>query len=329
MKIAVIDTDAEFRHKFFEEKKYTIKKWNPGYQLDSTDFPFSHAEYVCACIWLENPEAEIVLYNIIGNQKRKGQLLYNSLSEIMSENIVDIVNVSAGVEIEFPQELYDICHINSRIRIVSAHANSGKISYPAAFDNVIGVKKGNTKSCFFMFDKHTNNLIIDKSAYLSLKQLEQEHLMQGNSLFAATFTGIISKLYNTNITIENMLCNLQKNELNQKVNTNENNSLNTLVISNRKVDKEQIKFCESYFQYYEIMDINEVMYRTVPEKSKFLFIDIDDYRVFTQKKYNLINFVIKYKYKFKKFFIRYPFFSYAERMLLLTSERILIEQLYI
>lgn len=327
MRIAVIDTDIEFKHRFFEGKKYIIKRWNPGYQAGSVEFPFSHAEYVCACIWLENPEAEIVLYNIIGNQKRKGQLLFDSLSEIMTESTVDMVNVSAGVEIGFPQELYDVCQSNSRISIVSAYANNGKISYPAAFNNVIGVKKGNTKSCFFTFDKDKNDLIVDEGAGLSLKQLDQEHLMRGNSLFAATITGIISKLYNADISISELLCKLQDSVFNQKVDVSENSGLKTLIISNRISDRQQIAFCESCFEQYEIMDIHEVTYNDISKKSELLFIDVNDYICFKKKKHDLINFMKKNN--FKKIFIRYPFFSYAERLSLLVSDRILVEQLYI
>lgn len=329
MRIAVIDTDIEFKHSFFQGKKYIIKRWNPGYQIGSAEFPFSHAEYVCACIWLENPEAEIVLYNIIGNQKHKGQLLFDSLLEIMTERIVDMVNISAGVEIGFPQELYDICQNNDRIPIVSAHANNGKVSYPASFDNVIGVKKGSTEPRFFIFDKYKNDLIIDECAGLSVKQLDQEHLMRGNSLFAATITGIISKLYNTDILISELLCKMQDNMLNYKANITGNVNLKTLIISNRIKDKQQLAFCESCFEKYEIMDMNEMTCKNISENNELLFIDINDYMKFKEKKYDVINFMKKYKSYFKKFFIRYPFLSYAERQSLLISDKILVEQLYI
>lgn len=329
MRIAVIDTDIEFKHRFFQGKKYIIKRWNPGYQTGSVEFPFSHAEYVCACIWLENPEAEIVLYNIIGNQKHKGQLLFDSLFEIMTEKTVDMVNISAGVEIELPQELYDVCQNSSRIPIVSAHANNGKVSYPAAFDNVIGVKKGSTESRFFIFDKYKNDLIIDESAGLSLKQLDQEHLMRGNSLFAATITGIISKLYNADISISELLCNMQDSVLNQKVNITGNANLKTLIISNRIRDRQQIAFCESCFEKYEIMDINEMTCKNISENNELLFIDINDYMIFMKRKRDVISFMKKYKSYFKKFFIRYPFLSYAERQSLFLSDKILVEQLYI
>ena len=97
MRIGVIDSDAIFQHPFFYGKKIEIKRMNPGYCIKNKNFPFSHAEYVCACILLENPTSEILLYNIIGgNAGNEGELLYRSLEALIEKN-VDIINISLGV----------------------------------------------------------------------------------------------------------------------------------------------------------------------------------------------------------------------------------------
>lgn len=69
-------------------------------------------------------------------------VLYGALQYILNNINCDLIHISAGVErIENGLELYDI--INSLIYekkyIVAAFANNGAVSYPAAFDNVIGV----------------------------------------------------------------------------------------------------------------------------------------------------------------------------------------------
>lgn len=125
MRIGVIDSDAIFQHPFFYGKKIEIKRMNPGYCIKNKNFPFSHAEYVCACILLENPTSEILLYNIIGgNAGNEGELLYRSLEALIEKN-VDIINISLGVEIPFSKELYDLCK-KSPVPIVAAHANNNQ-----------------------------------------------------------------------------------------------------------------------------------------------------------------------------------------------------------
>lgn len=57
----------------------------------------------------------------------------------------NIVNLSLGVNVEESGELYDICNELSQkgVIIISAFDNANSISYPAAYENVIGVVSGN------------------------------------------------------------------------------------------------------------------------------------------------------------------------------------------
>lgn len=186
MRIGVIDSDAIFQHPFFYGKKIEIKRMNPGYCIKNKNFPFSHAEYVCACILLENPTSEILLYNIIGgNAGNEGELLYRSLEALIEKN-VDIINISLGVEIPFSKELYDLCK-KSPVPIVAAHANNNQTAYPASYDNVIGIRRefdGNV----ILKRSGNQNLLLNNKTYVSFKQLDQEHLMQGNSWYTAKLT---------------------------------------------------------------------------------------------------------------------------------------------
>ena len=227
MRIGVIDSDAIFQHPFFYGKKIEIKRMNPGYCIKNKNFPFSHAEYVCACILLENPTSEILLYNIIGgNAGNEGELLYRSLEALIEKN-VDIINISLGVEIPFSKELYDLCK-KSPVPIVAAHANNNQTAYPASYDNVIGIRRefdGNV----ILKRSGNQNLLLNNKTYVSFKQLDQEHLMQGNSWYTAKLTGIISCFReNKNLGIEDIVDLIMSSSLNQISSVKQNNSENAI-----------------------------------------------------------------------------------------------------
>ena len=69
-------------------------------------------------------------------------ILFGALRYIFKNISCDLIHISAGVErLENSKELYEIIesmHKNKEY-IVAAFANNGSVSYPAAFDNVLGV----------------------------------------------------------------------------------------------------------------------------------------------------------------------------------------------
>ena len=320
MRIGVIDSDAIFQHPFFYGKKIEIKRMNPGYCIKNKNFPFSHAEYVCACILLENPTSEILLYNIIGgNAGNEGELLYRSLEALIEKN-VDIINISLGVEIPFSKELYDLCK-KSPVPIVAAHANNNQTAYPASYDNVIGIRRefdGNV----ILKRSGNQNLLLNNKTYVSFKQLDQEHLMQGNSWYTAKLTGIISCFReNKNLGIEDIVDLIMSSSLNQISSVKQNNSENAILVTN----KEFIKQC---FSKVHIIDINNLEAQKIVGYYDKLFIDIDKYSDFMSAKKDLLNFVYDIRDAYKHCYIRYPFLGYYDRYRFLTEKGILIEQLY-
>ena len=331
MRVAVLDTDACFENDFFKGKQYEIYRMNPSGSITLSDeFPFSHAEYVCAGIWLHNPSAEINVYNIIGDNKKQGGLLRDSLYGILTEGKADIINISAGVEIDYPKELYEICNMRKDIPIVAAHSNNGKEAYPASFNNVIGVKAVSIRGAQFLrYDKESKNVLIDEKAFLSFKHLGQEHLMRGNSMFSAVLTGILSRCIEQKCDVDAFLSEMQNSVLNDKPDTSENMGLKTLILTNRKDDPTWNCFCKSCFNDYDVLEIDDINNCFKSNNYGFMFIDIDDYALFQKKKNCLLDFIRLNKKSIGKFFIRYPFFSYFERKKMIEYEGILIEQLFI
>ena len=81
--------------------------------------------------------------------------MYEALVYIFEKVNCNLIHISAGVErLENFLDLYDIISklVKKEVFIVAAFANNGAVSYPASFDNVIGVdmstnilKKNSTK----------------------------------------------------------------------------------------------------------------------------------------------------------------------------------------
>lgn len=133
------------------------------------------------------------------------------------ENVeCDILNLSLGIYIcEKYNEFFDICEKfkNKNIIIVSAFSNSGCMSYPALFKNVIGVSTDITcknKNEFYYVDD--NNILaygnIQKLAWVNPEMI----MLGGNSFACAHIVGIISKQFtNKEITFDKVIEYLKQN----------------------------------------------------------------------------------------------------------------------
>ena len=94
MKVGVIDTSGTFEHKFFNNKNILCSNNHPEEETGL----FSHAEYVCAAILKQCPEAEI---HLICLEKKNGKYvigdLIDAISYLVKEHVF-LINVSMGIE---------------------------------------------------------------------------------------------------------------------------------------------------------------------------------------------------------------------------------------
>lgn len=128
------------------------------------------------------------------------ELLIYSLKYIYDKINCKIINLSLGISISFKQaQLYEICNklAKSGITIVAAFDNMRSISYPAAFDNVIGVlgdenlKK--TTDIISTTSKIVN--VCAKGGLQRVKWLDNKYIFSMGSSFAcAHVVGILSKI---------------------------------------------------------------------------------------------------------------------------------------
>lgn len=170
---------------------------------------------------------------------------------------------------------------------------------------------------------------MNNKTYVSFKQLDQEHLMQGNSWYTAKLTGIISCFReNKNLGIEDIVDLIMSSSLNQISSVKQNNSENAILVTNRSDNQRQKEFIKQCFSKVHIIDINNLEAQKIVGYYDKLFIDIDKYSDFMSAKKDLLNFVYDIRDAYKHCYIRYPFLGYYDRYRFLTEKGILIEQLY-
>ena len=125
-------------------------------------------------------------------------LLY-ALNYIYENIECKYINMSFGIAISTKQkELYEICQ---RVKekgaiLVSAFDNMEVISYPAAFDNVIGVASDSdcTKITDVVFINNPIVNVCGKGGLQRVKWIDPKYIFtQGNSYACAHITGILSK----------------------------------------------------------------------------------------------------------------------------------------
>ena len=109
MKIGVLDTDGDFKHRFFRDKKLDIRRKSINGEYRKYGIGFTHGEMVCSMILKENPQAEIILYPIISENMKCSVLELIRGIESLIESGVDIINLSVGDEYNYHPELESIC----------------------------------------------------------------------------------------------------------------------------------------------------------------------------------------------------------------------------
>lgn len=196
MKIGVLDTDGDFKHRFFRDKKLDIRRKSINGEYRKYGIGFTHGEMVCSMILKENPQAEIILYPIISENMKCSVLELIRGIESLIESGVDIINLSVGDEYNYHPELESICKDAQRqgILIVAAHSNRNVYAtYPADLSFVVGVKciDKNSPEKIMLFDE-SHNEVIFSSSYFSLYHLEIPRLIQGNSFACAKISGLLS-----------------------------------------------------------------------------------------------------------------------------------------
>lgn len=149
MKIAIIDSgisSAYLEKHNFNVKKYKTYKNNGKYYISEgpCEDEIGHGTAVSSIIMERNPNEEYFLFKVCEVDDNSIDMLLTALEYIYENLEVNLVHISSGCvwcENDKLIKLKALCDnlYNRGAVIVSAFDNNGMISYPAAFDSVVGV----------------------------------------------------------------------------------------------------------------------------------------------------------------------------------------------
>lgn len=190
IKVLIIDSGI-YGHKVFENDSINVLFDSSNPLIASHDPTYGHGTAVYGIIRKNLDIAQIYSLHLrnVENGLSDNDLI-NALTYIFEKNIcVDIINLSLGVSYcENKKELYDACQrlFDRGTIIVSAFTNDGSISYPAAFNNVVGVTSGElcfSTNEFEYFDDSILN-VAAKGGMQRLCWIEPQYIFLGGNSFA-------------------------------------------------------------------------------------------------------------------------------------------------
>lgn len=218
VKIVVIDSGLDRMYKNEKVLKGVAVKEGPsGLQISEDFFDYvGHGTATIDIIMQTNPNVEIIPVKICDDAVHTSLERLCYALKYVAENIeFDIIQASLGV-ITYSRELHDCikCIVNDLHKIViSAFDNTGAISYPAAFDEVIGIDINQMYNNGNHYDIFLDNMIdiagadvYYRTAYLEGKRT----VIRGTSMLTSYFTAIIASLFRDGITKDEILSHLSK-----------------------------------------------------------------------------------------------------------------------
>ncbi len=203
--IVIIDSGVFYEHPLLSEidiEGVTVRLVDGGYRIcpDAYD-EIGHGTAVCGTIFsnmLNKTDFHVLMIKIYEESTcvELGALLF-ALSYIEREIDCDIIHISSGV-LEYSQELHELCrHLTQKeICIVAAFDNNGCVSYPAAYDEVIGVDASQECRKWNEWIYVENGIvnILAKGGNHRLAWISPNYILtQGASFSAGYITGLIAK----------------------------------------------------------------------------------------------------------------------------------------
>lgn len=226
VQIAVIDTYVDIRSEVFSNISIHFSSFASEKLNEKVDV--GHGTAVCAILVKVCCDVELTVFPIFKNAQ-EGEMICSvvkCLEYIYNNNHFDIINLSLGVAIPYPDELCRLRSICNKITqdgtiIVSAFDNAGGMSYPAAFDNVIGVDISSDVKSHLEYEYVQNSPINIRGCALPQRVIwgEKKHLLvRGSSFIAPYVSGIIANIIiNGATTVEAIMQSLCKGAIGKKV----------------------------------------------------------------------------------------------------------------
>ncbi|GAB2025264.1 hypothetical protein OfM1_13350 [Lactovum odontotermitis] len=204
--IIIIDSYPDTKHPCFKDKclktyKFNNDKRNFEEVCQDLDVKFPHGTAIGGIIAKTCKEMDVIyhFFDIFSKDKLKMLDLTNKALEYISRNFQDgVINCSLGT-IYYNEILESLIEkLSKKILIISAFDNAGAISYPAAFDSVIGVDTSFrcTKKDDFVVVKNSPIDIRAKGGVQRVPWVNPEYTInQGSSFACAYVTAYVAQHY--------------------------------------------------------------------------------------------------------------------------------------
>ncbi len=204
VKVALIDSGIDRNHSYLKDNIIggISFECDSDYIVttDNYDDENGHGTSCASVIKREFEDIEIFVVKILGKDRMTNRQIFEEALKYLLDKDIKLINLSLSVLTnERIQDLYKICDELYRQQkiIVCSLANGYEESYPAVFDNVIGVKG------FILEDEHSFwynrdkkiQCIMDNNPYLNCS-INNSYRLFGkcNSQATAKLTGIIANI---------------------------------------------------------------------------------------------------------------------------------------
>lgn len=200
MKIALLDSGVSTRINL-QQVEYVNTKL---YQIDPKD-NIGHGTAIAYILDKKIKNCCIVSYKLFDTDYTTDEdSIINALNDINRRKDIKLIHISCGVTYACNIEKFrEICNelCNRKIFIISAYDNGGSISYPAAFENTIGVywdkTVKNTNEYYYL-----DNSEVDILGYAGTMRLpwgeEGYKYVAGSSFAAPLITGKVASIVSEN-----------------------------------------------------------------------------------------------------------------------------------
>ena len=198
-RIVIIDSGINIEHPNLKGLCVSGHSMVEGDATDDINDDLGHGTAILGIISSYNRNAEFYVIKLFDRKHNyvDQNILVSALNYIADKIPCDIVNLSLGISIaENKDELYRACKqlTEKGIIIVSAHDNLGSLSYPACFDNVIGVADSDNRlknnEIEYVHDSTIN--ILANGSNQRICWVEPNYLLSAGSSFAcAHVSGIL------------------------------------------------------------------------------------------------------------------------------------------
>jgi hypothetical protein len=178
-----------------------------------------HGTAINSIINKKVPTSRVFNIKIYKGKKVNPDLLLYALRYVYENIKCKVINISLGINhYSNISALYDICHLlnEKNIFLVAAFDNNGIVSYPAAFDNVIGVDASSVDLKIYEYDYIENSIVNIRGSMREQKlkwKNDKYEIVSGSSFIAPHITIKILSILDQNsgnLSYNKVLENLKK-----------------------------------------------------------------------------------------------------------------------